>query len=158
MAVNLQEILPGLLHEHGVAGAVVGIVDPDGAERIVTTGTRGPGRGPIDEDSVFAAASLTKPLFATAAKSLVDAGALELDRPLREYGAEPSCDDARAALITARMVTPRASRTGDTTRRCARDGPLGRGGAIRARGSATCNGSSSTSRESASIATSPTPC
>lgn len=103
-AVDLQEILPGLLHEHGVAGAAVGMVDPDGAERIVTEGTRGPGLGPIDEDSVFFAASLTKPVFATAAMSLVDAGALELDLPLRECVTEPYCDDARAWSITARMV------------------------------------------------------
>ena len=81
-----------------------GLSTADGVERIVTAGTRGPGRGPIDEDSVFFAASLTKPVFATAAMSLVDAGALELDRPLRDYVAEPYCDDARAESITARMV------------------------------------------------------
>ena len=70
----------------------------------MTAGAAGSGRGPIDEDSVFFAASLTKPVFATAVMSLVDAGALELDRPLREYVPEPYCDDARAASITARMV------------------------------------------------------
>jgi CubicO group peptidase (beta-lactamase class C family) len=104
VAVNLQEILPELLHEHEVPGAAIGIVDPDGVERIVTAGTRGPGRGPIDEDSVFVAASLTKPVFATAVMSLVDAGALDMDRPLHEYEAEPYCNDARAGSITARMV------------------------------------------------------
>src|SRR5205085_9673692 len=54
---------------------------------------------------VFAAASLSKPVFASGVMSLVDAGALELDRPLTDYVAEPYlADDARAASITARMV------------------------------------------------------
>lgn len=104
MPVDLQDILPELLDEHGVAGAAVGIVDADGVERIVTAGTRGSGRGVLDEDSVFFAASLTKPVFATAVMGLVDVGTLELDRPLREYLSERHCDDPRAASITARMV------------------------------------------------------
>jgi CubicO group peptidase (beta-lactamase class C family)/ribosomal protein S18 acetylase RimI-like enzyme len=94
-----------LLDEHGVPGAVVGVVDGDGVTRVVTAGSRGDGRGSVDEDTVFAAASLSKPVFACAVMALVDAGALELDRPLSEYVAEPYLpDDDRAASITARMV------------------------------------------------------
>ncbi len=94
-----------LLDEHGVPGAAVGVVDADGVARVVTAGTRGDGRGSVDDDTVFAAASLTKPVFASGVMALVDAGALELDRPLSEYVAEPYLpDDVRAASITARMV------------------------------------------------------
>src|SRR4051812_22435041 len=94
-----------LLDGHGVPGAVVGLVDAAGVARVVTAGSRGDGRGPVDDDTVFAAASLSKPVFASGVMSLVDIGALELDRPLADYVVEPYlADDERAASITARMV------------------------------------------------------
>ena len=52
----------------------------------------------------FEAASLGKPLFAAAVLRLVDAGALELDRPLSSYAALPDATDPRARTITARHV------------------------------------------------------
>ena len=94
-----------LLDRHGVPGIAVGFVDGNGATRIVTSGTGGDGRGPVDDESVFGAASLSKPVFASGVMSLVDGGRLELDRPLSEYLAEPYlATDERAASITARMV------------------------------------------------------
>jgi len=103
--VDLETILPRLLGEHDVPGAVVGVVDGDGEPHVVTAGDRGAGRGPVDEDTLFAAASLTKPVFATGVLALVEAGALDLDRPLIEYVEEPYLPgDERAASITARMV------------------------------------------------------
>ena len=94
-----------LLDRHGVPGIAVGFVDGNGATRIVTSGTGGDGRGPVDDESVFGAASLSKPVFASGVLSLVDGGRLELDRPLSEYLAEPYlATDERAASITARMV------------------------------------------------------
>ena len=94
-----------LLDEHGVPGVAVGFVDADGVTRVVTAGTRGDGLGSVDDDTVFAAASLSKPVFASGVMALVDAGALELDRPLSEYVSEPYlAGDERAAAITARMV------------------------------------------------------
>jgi hypothetical protein len=55
--VDLEAILPRLLEEHDVPGAVVGVVDGDGEPQVVTAGDRGAGRGPVDDDTVFAAAS-----------------------------------------------------------------------------------------------------
>ncbi|MGZ4691579.1 MAG: serine hydrolase domain-containing protein [Acidimicrobiia bacterium] len=103
--MDLETIAAELLDRHGVPGVAVGFVDRNGASRIVTVGDRGDGRGPVDDDSVFAAASLSKPVFASGAMSLVDAGLLELDRPLSEYLAEPYlANEERASSITARMV------------------------------------------------------
>ncbi|HEV2370411.1 MAG TPA: GNAT family N-acetyltransferase, partial [Acidimicrobiales bacterium] len=102
--MSLKETLAGLLSQHGVPGAAVGVIDPDGSTRIVTAGRRNNAR-PVDDKTVFAAASLTKPVFAAGVMALVDAGVLDLDRPLSEYGTEPDLpDDQRAASITARMV------------------------------------------------------
>jgi len=94
-----------LLDRHSVPGVAVGFVDGNGTAQFVTVGARGDGRGPVERDSVFAAASLSKPVFAAGVMSLVDGGLLELDRPLSEYLPEPYlANDERAASITARMV------------------------------------------------------
>ena len=104
-SVELGTELGEVLDRHGVPGAAVGIADGSGVTRILTAGTQGDGRGPVTADSVFAAASVSKPVFASGVMLLVDAGLLELDRPLSEYLAEPyPADDERAAAITARMV------------------------------------------------------
>jgi len=102
--MDLEAMVSELLAEHETPGAAVGFVDA--SERtVVTAGTRGADRGPVEHDTIFAAASLTKPVFAAGVMTLVDDGALELDRPLSEYLPEPYlAEDERAASITARMV------------------------------------------------------
>lgn len=102
--MDLAATVSELLAEYGTPGAAVGLVDA-GERTIVTAGTRGADRGPVEHDTIFAAASLTKPVFAAGVMTLVDDGALELDRPLSEYVPEPYlAEDDRAASITARMV------------------------------------------------------
>jgi CubicO group peptidase (beta-lactamase class C family) len=58
----------------------------------------------VSESTKFEAASLGKPLFAAAVLRLVDAGALQLDRPLSSYVALPDVTDAGARAITTRHV------------------------------------------------------
>jgi len=57
----------------------------------------------VDADTVFEAASLSKPVFASLVMQLVAERALDLDRPLREYVPLPATD-ARSTGITARHV------------------------------------------------------
>jgi CubicO group peptidase (beta-lactamase class C family) len=63
---------------------------------------------PVDENTMFEAASLTKPVTAYAALRLVDQGRLGLDRPLHEYFPGQKYDtlanDEKYKNITARMV------------------------------------------------------
>src|SRR4051794_38762712 len=103
-AVDLEAMGSELLAEHETPGAAVGLVER-GERTVVACGIRGPDREPVEHDTIFAAASLTKPVFAAGVMTLVDDGRLELDRPLSEYLSEPYLpEDDRAASITARMV------------------------------------------------------
>lgn len=63
-------------------------------------------RQPVTQETVFEAASLSKPVFAYAVLQLVDAGLLGLDTPLVHYlpGNYDVGDDARLAQMTARHV------------------------------------------------------
>lgn len=62
---------------------------------------------PVNPQSIFEGASLSKPIFAYFALKMVEEGTLDLDRPLHEYLLHPdiateSLEDYK--LITARMV------------------------------------------------------
>lgn len=61
-------------------------------------------QSPVNDQTVFARASLSKPLFAYAAMKMCANGLLNLDTPLTEYTAKPYISDSRIKLITTRMV------------------------------------------------------
>ena len=78
----LQEQLPTWMEEAEVPGLAIAVVG-DGA-----SWCRGYGVGnivdprPVDEDTVFEACSLSKPLFAYGVLRLYEQGLLDLDAPL----------------------------------------------------------------------------
>ena len=59
---------------------------------------------PVEVDSAFNVASLSKPLFAYIVLKLVDEGKLDLDTPLTHYWPERITDDPRLDKITARLI------------------------------------------------------
>jgi CubicO group peptidase (beta-lactamase class C family) len=63
-------------------------------------------REPVTDDTVFEAASLSKPVFAYAVLKLADAGKFDLDKPLNSYlpGDYDVGPDVRLGQITARRV------------------------------------------------------
>jgi len=63
-------------------------------------------KAPVNNNTIFEAASLTKPVFAYAVLKLVDDGKLDLDTPLVKYmpGRYDVGDDPRLDQITARHV------------------------------------------------------
>jgi CubicO group peptidase (beta-lactamase class C family) len=58
----------------------------------------------VSSDTVFEAVSLGKPLAAYAALQLVDAGLLELDRPVYEYVPSPEADNRLMRRVTTRHI------------------------------------------------------
>ncbi len=64
----------------------------------------------VDENTVFSAASLSKPVFAYLIMMLVNEGVIDLDKPLLEYYKYPDVMDEKEAMqVTARHVLSHTS-------------------------------------------------
>jgi CubicO group peptidase (beta-lactamase class C family) len=106
LIAELEKAIPELMREGDVTGLSIALVR-DGQ----TFWTRGFGvanadtKEAVSDDTVFEAASLSKPVVAYAALKLVDQGKLALDAPLSSYLPAPYIEnDERLKLITARRV------------------------------------------------------
>jgi CubicO group peptidase (beta-lactamase class C family) len=114
---NLHETLKVLAERHHVCGVAVAVIKNRKLDSIDSATGCLPA-STLNSDSVFQAASLSKPVFAYAVLKLVAQGKLELDVPVIKYlpqgyrhqfnplEAEPSdlVTDPRLQAITARMV------------------------------------------------------
>jgi CubicO group peptidase (beta-lactamase class C family) len=108
---ELERVVPALLDSGQVTGLSIALI-ADGA--IVWSrgfGMRSSGTGqPVDSNTVFEAASLSKPVLAYGVMKLVDDGKLDLDKPLADYlPYEDIAHDERYKRITARMVLSHSS-------------------------------------------------
>ena len=104
---RLEILIPRLLDEGIVPGLSIALVQ-DG-ELIWHRGfgvKNSQTKEPVTDNTVFEAASLSKPVFAYAVLKLVDAGKIDLDTPLTKYlpGNYDVGDDARLNQITSRHV------------------------------------------------------
>jgi CubicO group peptidase (beta-lactamase class C family) len=114
---NLQETLKVLAERHRVCGVAVAVIKNLKLDSIDTATGCLPA-STLNSNSVFQAASLSKPVFAYAVLKLVEQGKLELDMPVVKYlpqgyrhqfnplKAEPSdlVTDPRLQAVTVRMV------------------------------------------------------
>jgi CubicO group peptidase (beta-lactamase class C family) len=104
---RLEKDIPDLMQKGNVPGMSVALIK-DGK----TYWTHGFGvknaktKQPVTNDTIFEAASLSKPVFAYAVLKLVDQGKIDLDAPLTKYlrGTYDVKDDDRINQITARFV------------------------------------------------------
>ena len=86
LVAALERSIPDLMKKANIPGLTIAVVR-DGK----LLWTKGFGvkstktNEPVTEDTIFEAASLTKPFFAYAAMKMVESGELSLDRPLCEY-------------------------------------------------------------------------
>jgi CubicO group peptidase (beta-lactamase class C family) len=108
---RLESQLPEWMEIGGVSGAAVAVIES--GDVIWTRGfgvTSAATGAPVQADTVFHVGSLAKPVLAYAALRLVEAGRLELDRPLDTYLPAPYLPgDAPARTITARHVLSHTS-------------------------------------------------
>lgn len=86
LVAELERTIPDLMKKASIPGLTIAVVR-DGK----LLWTKGFGvkstktNEPVTEDTIFEAASLTKPFFAYAAMKMVETGEISLDRPLIEY-------------------------------------------------------------------------
>jgi CubicO group peptidase (beta-lactamase class C family) len=92
-----------------VPGAAIAVVT-SGEVQVITFGVKdAAGSDIVTEDTVFDAASLTKPLVAYAVLQLVDLGVLDLDERLSTYAPFAVADAVNFAPITIRQVLSHTS-------------------------------------------------
>ena len=108
----LDSAAPSLLKKYKVPGVAVAVVQNDKVLYLKCWGVKCVDKNsPITKQTLFEAASLTKPVFAYGVYTLIRDERLELDRPLSEYLQEQAIEgnDKRLRKITARMVLSHTS-------------------------------------------------
>jgi CubicO group peptidase (beta-lactamase class C family) len=95
-----------LMEKHKVPGVSVSLIEDGEIVWSEGIGVRHSERGvPVTPDTVFEAASISKPVFAYAVLGLHERGIISLDDSLDGYLSEPYLvDDPRLSLITMRQV------------------------------------------------------
>jgi len=111
LETRLDSKVPSLLNKFNVPGAAMAIIRDGEIVYSKAWGVQRAGEGSqIDEQTLFEAASLTKPVFAYGVFKLVRDKKIDLDKPLSEYLQEPYIkEDERIHKITARMVLSHTS-------------------------------------------------
>lgn len=104
---RLEQVIPSLMKEGEVPGLGIALIQK--GEIVWQQGfgvTNVKTKEPVTTDTIFEAASLSKPVFAYAVLKLVESGKLDLDTPLNKYlpGNYDVTDDTRIGQITARHV------------------------------------------------------
>src|SRR6516225_4543414 len=104
--VRLDKSLPDLMAKGAVTGLSIALIRDRTTYWVHSFGVRDAKSGqPVTEETIFEAASLSKPVFAYGVLKLVDQGKLDLDTPLTRYLSPPYIDgDDRLENITARYV------------------------------------------------------
>ncbi|HET9228281.1 MAG TPA: serine hydrolase [Thermoanaerobaculia bacterium] len=105
-AASLETELPRLIQAAGIPGASMAVIRDGKVDWVGAAGVIAPGSTiPVRTDTVFRAASLTKPVFAYIVFRLADRGVIDLDAPLAGYISYPRAEhDERHKKITARTV------------------------------------------------------
>lgn len=110
MPLSAVSTVQQLVADAQVPGLSMAVVNDRQATTLTVAGVRNAlDRVAVDQHTVFAAASLSKPLFAYAVLQLVDAGKLAFDTPLSLHVPDYVEGDPRAATITVRQALSHTS-------------------------------------------------
>ncbi|HEX9234096.1 MAG TPA: serine hydrolase domain-containing protein [Candidatus Acidoferrum sp.] len=104
--VQLEKDIPDLMSQADIPGLSIAVLRNGHTAWLRNFGVKNTKtKEPVTDDTVFEAASLSKPVFAYAVLKLIDQGKLGLDVPLSSYLPKPYIEgDDRLAKITARIV------------------------------------------------------
>ena len=110
-AMKLESSIPKWMQKSEVPGLVLGGVWGGEPVGVGFWGIRNTMmQKPVNDETIFAAASLTKPVVSYLVLQLVDEGLLKLDQPLADVLLLPElANDPRAADITVRMILSHSS-------------------------------------------------
>jgi CubicO group peptidase (beta-lactamase class C family) len=113
-SAELERTLPGIMSKAGVPGLSVAVLEQGKVVWVGSFGVRSTeSKELVNDDTVFGAASLSKPVFAYLVMLFSEDGTLDLDRPLEQYLGRPLAEDQnyvdlvgddRTGAITARHV------------------------------------------------------
>ena len=103
---ELVNLLPDLMHKAVIPGLSIALIRDGKTYWVHGFGIRNTQTGePVTLETTFEAASLSKPVLAYGVLKLVDAGKLDLDKPLSDYLPKPYIEgDPQLNKITARFV------------------------------------------------------
>src|SRR5438876_4692583 len=106
LLADLEKQIPGLMADAKTPGVSIAIIRDAKVLWRRGFGVRdSASKEPVDNDTVFEAASVSKTVFAYAAMKLCEKGVIGLDTPLTKYAPKPFLEgDPRLELITARHV------------------------------------------------------
>lgn len=110
IAGAVEQLVEPLMAEHHIPGVAVAVVTPT-TDVVACRGVTNVEHPlPVDGDTVFQIASITKTFTATALLALVDAGRLDLDAPVRTYLPELRLQDPDATKqLTLRHLLSHAA-------------------------------------------------
>jgi CubicO group peptidase (beta-lactamase class C family) len=102
---TLQQNLPAWMEQGAIPGLSVAVIRNGKTEWIGNFGVADKATArPVNDRTLFNAASLSKTVFAWAVLQLVDEGRMDLDTPLTRYLPDPIIKDPQLEQITARVV------------------------------------------------------
>lgn len=108
----IEKLTPDLMNELNVPGVSISIIQNCQIAYSKSFGaTDANTETPVDDNTMFEACSMSKPVFAYLVLKLVDCGKLDLDKPLYNYLSEKFiCEDEEyPKQITARMILTHTS-------------------------------------------------
>lgn len=110
-AQTLKEDIRSILTKYKIPGISLAYIQDGKISQGVSIGKASNEKNqPVTANTIFSAASLSKPVFAYAVMQMVNNGQISLDTPLYKYYVWPDISyDPRSKLITARMVLSHTS-------------------------------------------------